>query len=164
MAGHVRPFRALFKGSHAMPNVADLLNAKGSMVHTVFRTDTVLEAAKSMNERRIGALVVVDSGYPEVPVGMFTERDVLTRVVAEERQPGTTKIGDVMTARILTCALSTDLDEVRNVMRSERIRHLPVLDNQHRLCGMISLGDLNHAQVKVLVETIQYLEMYGSRM
>lgn len=147
-----------------MPNVADLLNAKGAGVHTICRSDTVLEAAKLMNERRIGALVVVESGYPDVPVGMFTERDVLTRVVAEQRPPGTTKVADVMTSRILTCALSTDLDEVRTVMRSERIRHLPVLDNQHHLCGMISLGDLNQAQVKVLVETIQYLEMYGTRM
>ncbi len=147
-----------------MPNVADLLNAKGSTVYTVFRNDTVLEAARVMNERRIGAVVVVEPGYPEIPVGIFTERDVLTRVVAEERPAARTKVEDVMTKRILTCALSTDLDEVRNVMRTERVRHFPVLDAQGRLCGMVSLGDLNQAQVKVLVETIHYLEMYGTRM
>lgn len=147
-----------------MPNVADLLNVKGSTVHTVFKSDTVLDAARVMNERRIGALVVVEPGYSEIPVGIFTERDVLTRIVVEERSASGTSVGEVMTSRILTCALTTDLDEVRNVMRIERIRHLPVLDARHHLCGMISLGDLNQAQVKVLVETIHYLELYGTRM
>lgn len=147
-----------------MPTVSDLLNAKGAMVHTISKHATVLDAAKKMNELRIGALVVVDDYMPDRPIGMFTERDILTRVVAANRSATHTAVAEVMTERILTCTLCTDLEEVKQVMRRERIRHLPVLDELNKLCGMVSLGDLNQAQVRVLVETVQYLEQYSVRM
>lgn len=142
-----------------MSTVANLLKSKGRQVVTVEPEATVLQAARLMNVHHIGSLVVVEGGRP---VGIFTERDVLTRVVAAEKSPGTTRVREVMTDRVLTCTPETGLDAVRHTIRSERVRHVPVVEDG-KLCGMVSIGDLNTAEVKVLCETISYLEQYTYR-
>lgn len=76
-------------------------------------------------------------------MGIFTERDVLRRIVAAGRQPERTEVGNVMTREIVTCTIKTQLDEIAELMRVERIRHLPVLDNNQDIAGLISIGDLN---------------------
>ena len=119
---------------------------------------TVLEAALLMNERGIGSVIVIDK---DRLAGIFTERDVLRRVVAEQRDPATTKLADVMTSPVACAAPHTTLDEIRQVMRERRIRHVPVV-NAKRVLGMISIGDLNKAEREVQVETIRYLEQYIS--
>jgi CBS domain-containing protein len=148
----------------SMPTIADLLQGKGTAVHTIHPSERVLDAARRMNERRVGSLIVVDEHVPDHVVGIITERDILTRVVAAEKAPATTAVADVMTGRVLTCTGATDIEEVRTVMREKRIRHLPVVNEHGRLCGMVSIGDLNQAHVRVLAETVQYLEMYSVRM
>jgi CBS domain-containing protein len=147
-----------------MPTIADLLKGKGSAVHTINPGARVLDAARRMNERRVGSLVVVDDHIPDQIIGIITERDMLTRIVAAEKNPATTSVADIMTDRVLTCTGCTDIEEVRTVMRNKRIRHLPVVDEHGRLCGMVSIGDLNQAHVRVLAETVQYLEQYSVRM
>ena len=137
-----------------MSNVGNLLKSKGRQVVTVEPEASVLHAARLMNTHRIGSVVVVEDGRP---IGMFTERDVLTRVVAAERSPAATRVKDV-----LTCTPDTSLDAVRHTIRAERVRHIPVVE-EGKLCGMVSIGDLNTAEVKVLCETIQYLEQYAYR-
>ncbi|GEM_PF-149558 len=144
-----------------MSSVAHILTAKGTKVLTVSPDASVLEAAQVMNTHRIGSLAVVDDA--QNLVGMFTERDILTRVVAAERSPSGTRVREVMTERLLTCTPQTNLDQLRHTMRSERIRHIPVID-EGRLAGMVSLGDLNTAEVKVLCQTIEYLEQYSVRV
>ncbi len=119
---------------------------------------TVLEAALLMNERGIGSVMVIDK---DRLAGIFTERDVLRRVVAEQRDPATTKLADVMTSPVACAAPHTTLDEIRQVMRERHIRHVPVV-NAKRVLGMISIGDLNKAEREVQVETIRYLEQYIS--
>jgi CBS domain-containing protein len=119
---------------------------------------TVLEAARLMNERGIGSVMVIDK---DRLAGIFTERDVLRRVVAEQRDPAKTKLADVMTSPVACAAPQTTLDEIRQVMRGRRIRHVPVV-NRKRVLGMISIGDLNKAEREVQVETIRYLEQYIS--
>jgi CBS domain-containing protein len=142
-----------------MSSVANLLKSKGRQVVTIEPDATVLQAARLMNTHHIGSLVVVENGQP---IGIFTERDVLTRIVAAERSPGGTKVRDVMTARVLTCTPDTSLDALRHTIRVERVRHIPVVEDS-KLCGMVSIGDLNTAEVKVLAETISYLEQYTYR-
>lgn len=142
-----------------MSNVGNLLKSKGRQVVTVEPDASVLHAARLMNTHRIGSVVVVEDGRP---IGMFTERDVLTRVVAAERNPAAVRVREVMTQRVLTCAPETSLDAVRHTIRAERVRHIPVVEDG-KLCGMVSIGDLNTAEVKVLCETIQYLEQYAYR-
>lgn len=154
-----------------MSTVAEILRLKGFEVVTVRPETTVLDAAREMNLRRIGALVVVDErggegdgapgGLRQV-VGMFTERDVLLRVVAAERDPRTTRVGDVMTPHVVYCSRRTPLTELKQLMRHRRIRHIPVLDDS-QLVGMISIGDLNALETESLMQTITVLEEYITR-
>jgi CBS domain-containing protein len=144
-----------------MTNAQSILSRKGSDVATVDLKASVLDAARVMNERRIGA-VVVTSG-PRV-VGIFTERDVLTRVVAAGRAPAETPVETVMTTPMACCRRDTPLSECRAVMTNKRIRHLPVVEDG-KLFGIISSGDILAGEVADQKETIEYLHeyLYGHR-
>src|SRR3954451_20806349 len=107
-----------------MGNVREILDRKGSQVFTIGTTATVLEAACVMNEHKVGALVVTEAGRV---VGMFSERDVLRRVVTEQREPTQTRVADVMTRDVVCCTAATSIDEARSAMKNRRIRHLPVV-------------------------------------
>lgn len=139
-----------------MARIRDVLSRKARTLHTVESGASVLEAARVMNDHKIGSVVVVHGGRM---VGILTERDILTRVVARQSDPSLTRVADVMTRRVLTCRPDTTLNEARLVMRERRIRHLPVLEGD-RVVGMLSLGDLNNAEHDTLVETIQIMEAY----
>jgi CBS domain-containing protein len=145
-----------------MPTAASLLQDKandhrGGEVATIEPEATVLDAARKMNERRIGSLAVVDGAGKLI--GMFTERDVLTRIVAGEKDAATTRVGDVMTAPVIACPPTARADEMRAIMREKRIRHLPIVEGK-ALIGLISIGDLNLAEAKTLEATVTYLERY----
>jgi len=146
-----------------MPIASSLLERKdrdGRAVATVSPDDTVLDAAKLMNEERIGAVPVLDADRRVV--GMFTERDVMTRVVAVEKAPREVLVREVMSSPVIACGPDTTLDEIRHVMLTQRIRHVPVVEDGE-LLGIVSIGDLNVAQVAVMTETISYLEQYMYR-
>jgi CBS domain-containing protein len=141
-----------------MATAEQLIAIKGTAVASLPSTATVLEAAQLMNDRHIGSVLVIDQDHL---VGIFTERDVMRRIVAEERSAATTQLDDVMTRQVACAALHTRLDEIRAVMRRRRIRHIPVLEGR-RVMGMISIGDLNKADHDGQVETIKYLEQFMS--
>jgi CBS domain-containing protein len=123
-----------------MARIRELLERKGNKILTTGPTRTVQQAVQVMNDHRIGALVVVDE---DRIIGMFTERDVLRRVVGERRDPIETLVGDVMTTEVVCCRPETTAEEARGAMRDRRIRHLPVATEEGRLVGMVSIGDLN---------------------
>jgi CBS domain-containing protein len=141
-----------------MATAGQFLKTKGHDVVSLPPTATALEAAQRMNEHRTGSVLVVEG---DTMVGIFTERDVLRRVVAESRDPAATALSKVMTRKVAYAGPDTTLDEIRRVMRDSRIRHMPVLEN-NRVTGMISIGDLNKAENARHVETIKYLEQYMS--
>lgn len=122
-----------------MSTVQDILAGKGGLVRCVEPETSVLDAIHLMNEHKIGALVVAQGRRV---VGMFTERDVLRRVVAEERPPSEVLIREVMTTPVACCEPGMDLNDVRMVMKQRRIRHLPVVLNDE-LIGLVSIGDVN---------------------
>lgn len=140
-----------------MRTMGQLLDRKGHQVVTVSPEATVKEAARLMSDRHIGAVMVVKAGG-EI-AGIFTERDVMRRVVAECRDPMRTQVREVMTASVACCSTKTTLDEVRTLMRERKIRHMPVVEDG-KLVGIISLGDLNIVEEEIRIETIQYLEQY----
>lgn len=140
-----------------MATVCNLLTSKGRSLLTTSPNATVIDAAMLMNEHRVGSLMVVDDGQL---VGMFTERDVLRRVVAEQRDPAATRVDEVMTAEVACCQLHTSLDEARTVMKNRRIRHLPVLSDEGDLIGLVSIGDLNAYQANSQEMTIHLLQQY----
>ena len=144
-----------------MPNAQSILQKKGSDVATVDRKTTVLDAARTMNQRRIGAVVVGDG---DRVVGIFTERDILNRIVAVGKDPKTTAVGEVMTSPMACCRRDTPLAECKTVMRQKRIRHLPVVEDG-KLYGMISAGDILAGEVSDQQATIEYLHeyLYGHR-
>lgn len=139
-----------------MPNAQTVLDRKGGDVATIERKSTVLDAAKRMNQFHIGAVVVRDA---DKIVGIFTERDILNRVVAAGRDPKTTIIGDVMTSPMACCRRDTKLSECRTVMTQKRIRHLPVVEDG-QLYGIISIGDIMASEVADQQATIEYLHEY----
>lgn len=140
-----------------MATVRDILAKKGSQVWTIDGETSVLHAAQFMTERKIGALPVLDG---ERIAGMFSERDILQQVVAEGRDPAQTKVADVMTVEVACCTSDTSLEEARGAMKNRRIRHLPVVDGDERLLGLISIGDLNAFQVADQEQTIFLLNEY----
>ena len=142
-----------------MATVRDILRTKGTHVVTVDRGDTVLFAAKRMNEMHIGA-VVVTTGRGGV-VGIFTERDVLVSVVGGHRDPATTLVEDIMTGDVVCATADADLDDCKRLMSARRIRHLPILDDEGDLLGIVTSGDVQAFEVneqrwaiKALVEYI----------
>lgn len=140
-----------------MPSVRDVLSSKGTTVHSTSSDATVLEAVGRMNEHKIGALVVMDG---DDVVGMFTERDVLRRVVGQERSPSATKVGDVMTTEVVCCKPDHDLDDVAAIMKNRRVRHVPVRDGKGSLVGMVSMGDVNAYNASNQQTTIHFLNEY----
>ena len=145
-----------------MYQVSELLSVKGSMVATIAPSASVLDAACAMNERKIGSLVVVGGGgrgAEKRVVGIITERDILTRVVAMERSPSRTRVEEVMTPDPISCCPETTLEELRGVMKERRVRHVPVVEGG-LLSGMVSIRDLNAAEARDLTQTIGYLKAY----
>jgi CBS domain-containing protein len=144
-----------------MPNAQSILHKKGADVATVDRKTTVLEAAKTMNQRRIGAVVVTDG---DRVVGIFTERDILNRIVAAGKDPKTTRVEEVMTSPMACCRRDTPLADCKAVMSQKRIRHLPVVEDG-KLFGLISAGDIVAGEVADQQATIEYLHeyLYGRR-
>jgi CBS domain-containing protein len=139
-----------------MNTIQELLAQKGSDVATIDVDATVLQAAQLMSERHIGALVVTRH---DRLAGILTERDVMNRVVAQERLPGKTLVKEVMTTPVACCRLSTRKAECRAVMKKKRIRHLPVVQND-RLAGIVSIIDIIEGENAEKDETIQYLYGY----
>ena len=140
-----------------MSTVGNVLKNKSPRIHTITPDSTVLEATQKMNEHGIGALVVTEG---DRVVGMFTERDVLRRVVSCERAPHDIHVGEVMTNEVVCCGPKEDVDEVRAVMKNRRIRHIPVCDGEGSLMGLISMGDLNAFDASSQEATIQFLNEY----
>ena len=116
-----------------MSHVYDLV--KDRRVHSIEADKTVLEAARFMMEQRIGALPVLRNGEL---VGIFSERDIMNRVVAAGRLPGTTKISEVMTAN--PKAVSAE-ENCLYLMREFGFRHLPIVDGKE-LKGLVSSRDI----------------------
>lgn len=105
--------------------------------------DTVLQAAKLMRQHHVGSVLVVDknSGKP-MPVGIVTDRDLVIEVVAPELDPDAITVGDIMASNFATVKEETGVFEAIQYMRRKGVRRLPVVDNEGRLIGIVTLDDL----------------------
>jgi CBS domain-containing protein len=128
-------------------------------VLTVSRRATVKEAIELMASGKVGSVVVVDDGRV---TGIFSERDVMLRVALEGRDPNRTTVEEVMTARVHSISMHTTGDEALRIMVQEHIRHLPVVDEQGRPQGMVSMRNLLEEKVKELHLQLDSLESYIS--
>jgi len=119
--------------------ITTLLEQKGGGVYTIPSTVTVAEAVQEMNTRKVGSVLVMNGLRL---VGIFTERDVLRRVVGACLDPELTPIAKVMTVDVLTVEPSATVQEVMDIFTEKRCRHLPVMQ-AGRLVGVISIGDVS---------------------
>ncbi|MFH1419556.1 MAG: CBS domain-containing protein [Planctomycetota bacterium] len=140
-----------------MPTVQDILQTKGTDVVKIQQDACVLDAAILMDSKRIGALAVMDA---DRLVGIFSERDLLTRVIVAGKNPSDTPISEVMTTQVRVCELNTSLDECSTAMTCHKIRHLPVVDERGGLLGMLSTGDILARQFADQEATIRFLHEY----
>jgi len=115
-----------------------VLERKGRDVHIVDHRSTVLEAVDKMCRTHVGAVLVMDG---DELAGIFSERDLMTRVVLARKDPSTTPVADVMTREILSIAPDVPPHEAMVLVTKHRVRHLPVVDGR-RIVGVISIGDL----------------------
>ena len=121
-------------------SVSTLLREKTSSVYCIAERSTVASAVAEMNRQRVGSVMVKDL---EKVVGIFTERDVLVRVVSAANDPATTLVRDVMTRDFVSITVDTSVEDAMHLMTERRVRHLPVF-NGEQLAGMISIGDVTH--------------------
>lgn len=137
--------------------ISAILGNKGSDVVSLGPADTVAEAVRVMNERNIGSVMVKDG---DEVVGIFTERDVLVRVVGDRRDADATRVADVMTTRVVSIKPSMSVEEAMVVVTETRCRHLPVFDDDKNLVGMVSSGDLTRWLIRGQKAEIQDLVQY----
>ena len=129
--------------------VRDILQVKGSQVHSIGPDQTVLDAVALLVEHRIGALLVRDAAG--AVAGILSERDVLRECLHRSAELGRISVRDAMTRDLVVCVLDDDVDYAMGVVTKNRVRHLPVMDGD-RVVGMISIGDL----VKASLDEVQY--------
>lgn len=119
--------------------ISALLERKGSAVHAVAPDVTVLEAVAEMNRHRIGSIVICEN---KQPIGIFTERDVLQRVVGGNADPRATRVREVMTRELITITPDTTIEQTMTLFADKHCRHLPVTSGRE-LIGLISIGDIS---------------------
>jgi CBS domain-containing protein len=137
-------------------SIRDILRRKGEDVYSIGPLATVIDAVNTMNDNHVGSVLVMENGYP---VGIFSERDVLVRVVAAQRDPRQTLVRDVMTTRLHTAELEDNILEVMKLMTDRRCRHVPVMDSG-TLVGLVSIGDLTKAMQHNLRQEVRELSKY----
>ena len=120
------------------------------------RDSTITEAVAEMNKHRIGSILVLEGGRIE---GIFTERDVLLRVVGAGVDPRTVKVADVMSRNVHTIPSSTTVEQTMVLFAERRCRHIPVVDNG-QLKGLISIGDISRWVADVSRAEADHLKNY----
>lgn len=124
-------------------NVKSILATKGTNVVTIGPSQTVRDALRVLADYNYGALVIVDSNRR--PIGIISERDIV-RLAANNEDCFNTPVHKVMTTDLILGVAQDDLRAVANTMTENRIRHLPVVDNDGKLIGIISIGDVVKAE------------------
>jgi CBS domain-containing protein len=136
---------------------------RGRPVFFAGQDDSALHVARYMREHQIGAVPVLAEGHQpgllSDQVGIFSERDLMTRVVADGLDPALTKVGDVMTRKVAVVGEDRTYRDALVIMEQLHIRHLPVLVGK-RIVGCVSIRDLREAEVQTKDAEIEFLDNY----
>jgi CBS domain-containing protein len=138
--------------------IGSILKAKGSEVVSVGPEETILSVARRLTEHRIGAALVRDASG--ALLGIISERDIVGGMASHG--PGTTglKVEEFMTSDLVTVTPQTHVTHALALITHRRVRHLPVLDGEGKLCGMISIGDLVKARIDEAEQEAEALKAY----
>ena len=137
-------------------SISSILNEKSSSVYYVDASATVAEAVGLMNSEKIGSVMVIKNGQY---VGIFTERDVLNRVISAKLNPERTRVEKVMTSDFISVQEKSTLRETMQIMTNKRVRHLPVFKKE-KLVGMISIGDVTRKLLEINQNEAASLRQY----
>jgi len=141
-----------------MTTIQKLLDKKGREVLSIGPDDTVFDAIKKMADHNVGSLVVLED---EKLIGIITERHYARNVFLKGRSSPETKVGEIMSRRVVCAGPEQTVKECMAVMTDKAVRHLPVLDKKH-LVGVISIGDLVENIISDQKFIIEQLERYIS--
>lgn len=138
--------------------VNQILSRKGNAVYSVVSTITVYEAIKTMGEKNIGAILVIEDG---VLKGVMSERDYARKIVLKDKASKDTLVKEIMATDVITVKSTDNLDYCMELMTTKRVRHLPVMDD-NMVLGIISIGDVVMAIIELQKNTIEHLDSYIS--
>ena len=136
-----------------------LLRITRTPLVTMSEYASVMDAVRTMYEEHIGAVAVVDDNRL---TGIFSESDLMNRVVLKGLDPHMTRVGDVMTSPAVTIQRALTADDALKLMDEKHIRHLPVVNTDGTLAGMLSVRSLLHEKVQELTDQLDSLEAYFS--
>ena len=134
-----------------------LLRIAQSPLVAVGPQTTVFDAVRMMDRENIGALTIVENNTLR---GIFSERDVMLRVVLERRDPEKTLISEVMTSPVQTIRRESVADDALKMMHEKHIRHLPVIEADGKAVAMLSIRNLLYDKVEDLKDQLDSLEAY----
>ena len=130
-----------------------VLERKGGVVHTIGPDSWVYDAIALMDEKKIGALFVVEDARL---VGVISERDYARKIILQDRASKQTRVQEIMTTPVIYVEASTSLAECMRIIDHERVRHLPVME-AGKLVGVVSIGDVVRTIIAQQADTIDYL-------
>ncbi|MFN7101380.1 MAG: CBS domain-containing protein [Pseudorhizobium sp.] len=137
--------------------VRNMLDAKGRDVVVVVPEQSLLEVARILHEKRIGAVVIADlEGRTS---GIFTERDLVRAIAVKGAAVLDAPVSSMMTVNIQTCREDTTVNQVMEMMSAGRFRHVPVEDND-RLVGIISIGDVVKSRIREVELEAEHIKAY----
>jgi CBS domain-containing protein len=140
----------------SVDTIGSVLSRKGCQLWSVAPTATVYAAIEKMSEKGVGALLVMSEGKL---AGIISERDYARKVILKDRSSKQTLVREIMTSSVITVPSSHHVEECMRTMTENRIRHLPVVD-QDQVVGIVSIGDLVNWIITAHEETIGHLQSY----
>jgi CBS domain-containing protein len=139
-----------------MKTVADILKTKGREVWTITPETIVFDALKTMADKNVGALVVIDGA---TVAGILSERDYARKVILHGKSSRELRAKEIMSTKVYSVSFDQNIEDCMALFTNKRVRHLPVLQNDE-LIGIISIGDVVKAVIAEQEYTIKHLENY----
>jgi CBS domain-containing protein len=136
--------------------ISALLHHKGAALWSITPELTVFEAIKLMADKNIGALLVLSGGKL---VGVFTERDYTRKIALQGKTSKATKVSEILSSQIVSVTPHHTVEECMKLMTENRVRHLPVLENE-KVTGIVSIGDLVNWTISAQDAAIAQMEQY----
>jgi len=138
--------------------ISEILNSKGSTVHSVAPDAMVFDAIQLMSDKNVGALLVIER---KRLVGIISERDYTRKVALKGKSSKQTKVREILSEQVVRVTPSHSIEDCMRLMTEHRIRHLPVV-NEDEVVGIISIGDLVNWIISAQTSTIFQLQTYIS--